>query len=139
MVGGDAELLRGWAIPAATDIAFAMGIFGFFRNRMPPAVSAFLLTLATVDDLGAILVIAVFFAGSLKVGFLTGAAALTAALFTTDRMNLQTAKAVNVGKYLLGMLALWYCLLLGGINADVAGVVAAIAKVCTIVSVPVYG
>lgn len=124
---GTGGIMQGWPIPMATDIAFAMGIFGFFRNRMPPAVSAFLLTLATVDDLGAILVIAVFFAGSLKVGFLTGAAALTAALFTTDRMNLQTAKAVNVGKYLLGMLALWYCLLLGGINADVAGVVAAIA------------
>ena len=52
----------GWAIPMATDIAFAMGVYNFFKTRMPPAVAAFLLTLATVDDLGAIAVIAVFFA-----------------------------------------------------------------------------
>jgi len=49
----------GWAVPMATDIAFAMGVFGFFRSRMPPGAEAFLLTLATVDDLGAIAVIAV--------------------------------------------------------------------------------
>eukprot|EP00793_Prasinoderma_coloniale_P001025 PRCOL_00006016-RA len=120
-------VMQGWAIPMATDIAFAMGIFGFFRNRMPAAVSAFLLTLATVDDLGAILVIAVFFAGSLKAAYLAGALALSGALFATDRMALDTARSVNVGKYLILMLGLWYCLLLGGINADVAGVVAAVA------------
>jgi hypothetical protein len=49
----------GWAVPMATDIAFAMGVFGFFKSRMPPGAQAFLLTLATVDDLGAIAVIAV--------------------------------------------------------------------------------
>jgi NhaA family Na+:H+ antiporter len=49
----------GWAVPMATDIAFAMGVFGFFKSRMPPGAQAFLLTLATVDDLGAIAVIAI--------------------------------------------------------------------------------
>ena len=54
----------GWAVPMATDIAFAMGVFGFFRSRMPPGAEAFLLTLATVDDLGAIAVIAVLCAST---------------------------------------------------------------------------
>ena len=66
----------GWAIPMATDIAFAMGVYNFFKNRMPPAVATFLLTLATVDDLGAIAVIAVCFAKGIVPMYLGVSAAL---------------------------------------------------------------
>ena len=67
----------GWAVPMATDIAFAMGVFGFFRSRMPPGAEAFLLTLATVDDLGAIAVIAVLCASTPPVAHSSPTNALT--------------------------------------------------------------
>lgn len=120
-------ILQGWAIPMATDIAFAMGIYGFFRNRMPGCVSAFLLTLATVDDLGAILVIALFFAGHINPMFLGGAVAISAVMLWADQMTQATARTAYMLKYMLMMAGLWYCLLIGGINADVAGVVTALA------------
>ena len=112
----------GWAIPMATDIAFAMGVYNFFKNRMPPAVAAFLLTLATVDDLGAIAVIAVCFAKGIVPAYLAASAAITGALFVACKKKV-TSMAVYGG---LGV-ALWYALLKGGINADIAGVVAALA------------
>lgn len=117
-----AAVTAGWAIPMATDIAFAMGVYNFFKNKMPSGVAAFLLTLATVDDLGAIAVIAVCFAKSLTMSYIAGACAATAALFVACKKNV-TNMAVYAG---LGT-ALWYCLLQGGINADVAGVIAAFA------------
>ena len=67
----------GWAVPMATDIAFAMGVFGFFRSRMPAGAEAFLLTLATVDDLGAIAVIAILCAPARAGAFTTARATLT--------------------------------------------------------------
>lgn len=112
----------GWAIPMATDIAFAMGVYNFFKSKMPAGVAAFLLTLATVDDLGAIAVIAVCFAKSLAMNYIAGAALACAALFGACKKNV-TNMAVYAG---LGV-ALWYCLLRGGVNADIAGVVAAFA------------
>ena len=117
-----AAVTAGWAIPMATDIAFAMGVYNFFKNKLPGGVAAFLLTLATVDDLGAIAVIAVCFAKSLTVSYIAGAAAATAALFVACKKQV-TNMAVYAG---LGA-ALWYCLLQGGINADIAGVIAAFA------------
>lgn len=113
-------VLNGWAIPMATDIAFAMGVFNAFKRKMPAGVSAFLLTLATVDDLGAIAVIAICFAGSISVKFLGAAAAAVGALAQLDRM-----KSTNMPAYFTITAVLWYCLLMGGINADIAGVVAA--------------
>mmetsp|Transcript_10598 Transcript_10598/g.26936 ORF Transcript_10598/g.26936 Transcript_10598/m.26936 type:complete len:501 (-) Transcript_10598:336-1838(-) len=120
---GTGGLMSGWAIPMATDIAFAMGVFGFFSKKMPKAASAFLLTLATVDDLGAIAVIAVFFATHISVPYLSAAAVITATLFALPKMF----KRVNAWMYAVGGAALWYCLLVGGVNADVAGVAAAFA------------
>eukprot|EP00466_Bigelowiella_natans_P008331 jgi/Bigna1/78686/fgenesh1_pg.56_\ len=114
--------LQGWSIPMATDIAFAMGVFSFFKNRMPPSVSPFLLTLATVDDLGAILVIAVCFASHINLPYLMAASAITAALNILGRR--MSTKLVSYG--VLGV-ALWYTLLLSGVNADIAGVVTAMA------------
>ena len=75
MVNGG--ITAGWAIPMATDIAFAMGVYNFVQNRRPPAVAAFLLTLATVDDLGAIAVIAVCFAKGIVPAYLAASAAIT--------------------------------------------------------------
>ena len=113
----------GWAVPMATDIAFAMGLYGFFRSRMPAGAEAFLLTLATVDDLGAIAVIAVFFAGAVNLPFLTAAAALCAVLAVMSKQ----ATARHLPLYAVVGAALWFCLLRGGINADIAGVAAAMA------------
>ena len=117
-----AAVTAGWAIPMATDIAFAMGVYNFFKNRMPGGVAAFLLTLATVDDLGAIAVIAVCFAKPMTPSFMAGAAAATAALFVACKKEVS-----NMAVYASLGVALWYCLLQGGINADVAGVIAAFA------------
>jgi len=120
MVNGG--VTAGWAIPMATDIAFAMGVYNFFKNRMPPAVAAFLLTLATVDDLGAIAVIAVCFAKGIVPAYLAASAGICGALFVACKKKV-TSMLVYGG---LGV-ALWYALLKGGINADIAGVIAALA------------
>jgi NhaA family Na+:H+ antiporter len=112
--------LSALTVPMATDIAFAMAVFGLFRKRMPPAASAFLLTLATVDDLGAILVLATCFASHVSLPFLGGAAAITAALAVYGR-----TLASDLRAFAAGGAALWYCLLRSGINADIAGVLAA--------------
>ena len=116
MVNGG--VTAGWAIPMATDIAFAMGVYNFFKNRMPPAVATFLLTLATVDDLGAIAVIAVCFAKGIVPAYLAASAGICGALFVACKKKV-TSMLVYGG---LGV-ALWYALLKGGINADIAGVV----------------
>ena len=117
-----AAVTAGWAIPMATDIAFAMGVYNFFKNKMPGGVAAFLLTLATVDDLGAIAVIAVCFAKSLTTSYIVGAVAATGALFAACKKGV-----TNMAVYAALGVGLWYCLLQGGINADVAGVIAAFA------------
>mmetsp|Transcript_17088 Transcript_17088/g.55890 ORF Transcript_17088/g.55890 Transcript_17088/m.55890 type:complete len:540 (+) Transcript_17088:8-1627(+) len=117
-----AGVMAGWAIPMATDIAFAMGCYNFFRNRMPPGAAAFLLTLATVDDLGAIAVIAICFTGSVVAPYLAGAVGACGLLYLMERQ-----KVSNLAYYALTGVALWYCLLQGGINADIAGVATAMA------------
>jgi NhaA family Na+:H+ antiporter len=115
-------IAAGWAIPMATDIAFAMGVYNFFKNRMPPAVATFLLTLATVDDLGAIAVIAVCFAKGIVPMYLAGAAAICGALFIMCKKEVKNMAVHGA----MGLL-LWFALLKGGINADIAGVISALA------------
>ena len=112
--------LAALTVPMATDIAFAMGILGFFRKRMPLSASAFLLTLATVDDLGAILVLATCFASNVALPFLAGAGAIFALLGVIGRRGSTDLKIFGAGGF-----GLWYCLLRSGVNADVAGVLAA--------------
>ena len=106
----------------ATDIAFAMGVYGFFKNKMPAGVAAFLLTLATVDDLGAILNIAIFFSKTLIKEYVFLAVVVSGLMFAACKKEV-----TNIKVYMSLFVLLWYFLLQGGINADIAGVITALA------------
>ncbi len=121
VVGGDAELLRGWAIPAATDIAFAMGVLGLLGNRCPASLRLFLLTVAIVDDIGAVMVIALFYTANIKLGWLAASAGVVVAMMVLNRL-----RVARFWPYILLALALWYFVLNSGIHATIAGVVLAL-------------
>ena len=108
----------GWAIPMATDIAFAVGILALAGKRVPLAAKVFLLTLAVADDVGAILVIALFYAGSLSTGWLLSAAGALVVIFLMRRNDVQ-----SLAPYLAAGAFLWLALLESGVHATLAGVV----------------
>ena len=118
---GAADLTRGWAIPAATDIAFAMGVLGLLGNRVPASLRLFLLTVAIVDDIGAVMVIALFYTAKIKLSWLVGALVVTAAMYAMNRM-----KVTAYWPFILGALVLWFFVLNSGVHATIAGVVAAL-------------
>ncbi len=114
------DLVRGWAIPAATDIAFALGVLALLGPRVPRSIRMFLLTVAVVDDLGAVAVIALFFTASLDLAWLAAAGAVLAVMAAMSR------RAVGgIALYAALSGALWFAVLHSGIHATVAGVLAA--------------
>ncbi len=122
MAGGEPGLQPGWAIPAATDIAFALGVLALVGKRAPPSLRLFLLTVAIVDDLGAVAIIALFYTSTIKLIWLGLAAMVLIALAALNRLG------ENRGwPYLLLGTLLWYAVLHSGVHATVAGVLAALA------------
>lgn len=111
------EFHHGWAIPSATDIAFAVGVLALASKRLPGSIKVLLLAIAVIDDLGAILVIAFFYTGAIGTGALAAAAVAALGLFILNRMNVS-----HYGPYFLIGFVLWVALLKAGIHPTIGGV-----------------
>ena len=115
---GHPEFQQGWAIPMATDIAFAVGVLGLLGKRVPFALKIFLLALAIIDDLGAIVVIAIFFSHDLSTTALISAGLAIVTLIIMNRMRITAICA-----YMVVGLILWASVLKSGVHATLAGVI----------------
>lgn len=117
---GNTIAMNGWAIPAATDIAFALGVMALLGNRVPTQLKLMLLAIAIIDDLGAIVIIALFYTSQLSLLALAGA---TAGLFALIYLNKKQVSTLT--PYVMVGLFIWVCVLKSGIHATLAGVVVA--------------
>lgn len=122
IAGQNPALIQGWAIPAATDIAFAMGVLALLGSRAPTSLKLFLVTVAIVDDMGAVAIIALFYTAKINVAALVAAAAIWAFMLFLGKRQV---KSLTI--YLLLFALLWYATLLSGVHATIAGVLAAMA------------
>ncbi len=120
LTSGDPGLADGWAIPAATDIAFAIGVLALLGSRAPTSLKLFLTTVAIADDLGAVAIIALAYTESLDTVALGVAAAIYVTLYVIGRSGVRP-----LWIYMIGGALLWYAVLLSGVHATVAGVLAA--------------
>ena len=115
---GDPEAISGWAIPAATDIAFALGIMALLGKRVPISLKVFLLALAIIDDLGVVVIIALFYTGDLSTMALLVGFAMTGVLFM-----LNAKEVTKLTPYMIVGAILWFAVLKSGVHATLAGVV----------------
>lgn len=117
----DPEKVRGWAVPSATDIAFALGVLSLLGSRVPSSLKVFLATLAILDDLAAVIIIAIFYTAEISMPYLGAAFATAAVLFAMNRIGVS-----KLLPYLIGAAILWFFVLNSGVHATVAGVAAAL-------------
>jgi NhaA family Na+:H+ antiporter len=116
------ENWQGWAIPSATDIAFAICILMLAGKRVPPALKIFLLAIAIFDDLGAVLIIAIFYSTTIVVKPLLLGAAIIGLLYVLNQL-----RVMSVYAYMVAGIILWFCLYYGGIHTTIAGVAVGMA------------
>jgi NhaA family Na+:H+ antiporter len=121
VIGFDPALAAGWAIPAATDIAFAIGVLALLGDRSNPAVKLLLVTIAIIDDVGAVLIIAFFYTDTLDLVAIGAVVAIVAAM-----MAMNIFRVRQLWPYMIGFALLWFAMLASGIHATIAGVVAAL-------------
>lgn len=115
-------LYNGWAIPAATDIAFAIGVLALLGSRAPTSLKLFLVTVAIVDDMGAVAIIALVYTAEINGAALLASAVILGIMYTMNKTGVRSLLA-----YLFFALLLWFAVLLSGVHATIAGVLAALA------------
>jgi len=118
---GDPALVNGWAIPAATDIAFAIGVLAILGRHAPPALKLLLVTLAIIDDIGAVIVIAIAYTADLDRAALAGALAVAGAMAAMGQYGVR-----RLWPFLAAFVLMWLLMLASGVHATIAGVLAAL-------------